>query len=130
MKCRKLHSVLKILPKSHILDKFFYFKDVVTNFHINYDFLLSKSLNSPNLCIKWATLWWSDCQNKKKSICVCWIVTRVCIYVPNEPSCGILIAKIKKLNLCMLNSVSGFYLCIKWAILWYPDNQLKKKLSF
>ena len=35
----------------------------------------------------------------------------------------------KKLNLRMLNSFKGFYLCIKKAIMWYPDNQLRKKLN-
>ena len=35
----------------------------------------------------------------------------------------------KKLNLYMLNSFKGIHLCIKQAIMWYPDNQLRKKLS-
>ena len=25
--------------------------------------------------------------------------------------------------------IEGFYLCIKWAIMWYRDNQLSEKLS-
>ena len=29
----------------------------------------------------------------------------------------------------MLNSFKGFHLCIKRAIIWYPDNQLRKKLN-
>ena len=29
----------------------------------------------------------------------------------------------------MFNSFKGFHLCIKWAIMWYPDNQLSKKLN-
>ena len=29
----------------------------------------------------------------------------------------------------MLNSFKDFYLCIKEAIMWYPDNQLRKKLK-
>ena len=29
----------------------------------------------------------------------------------------------------MLNSFKGFHLCIKWAIMWYPGNQLSKKLN-
>ena len=29
----------------------------------------------------------------------------------------------------MLNSFKGFHLCIKQAIMWYRDNQLKKKLN-
>ena len=39
-----------------------YFRD-----HLS-DFLLSKSLNSPNLCIKLATMCYPDYQNKKKQI--------------------------------------------------------------
>ena len=35
----------------------------------------------------------------------------------------------KKLNICMLNSFKGFHLCIKQAIMWYPDNQHRKKLN-
>ena len=30
----------------------------------------------------------------------------------------------------MLNSFKGFHLCIKQAIMWYPDNQHRKKLNF
>ena len=26
----------------------------------------------------------------------------------------------------MVNSFKGFHLCIKWAIVWYPDSQLRK----
>ena len=33
----------------------------------------------------------------------------------------------KKLNLCMLNSFKDFHLCIKEAVMLYPDNQLRKK---
>ena len=29
----------------------------------------------------------------------------------------------------MLNSFNDFYLCIKSAIMWYPDNELKKKFN-
>ena len=35
----------------------------------------------------------------------------------------------KKLNLCMLSSFKGFHLNIKQAIMWYPDNELRKKLN-
>ena len=35
----------------------------------------------------------------------------------------------KKLNLRMLNRLKGFHLCIKYAIMWYPNNQLRKKLN-
>ena len=69
-----------------------------TNVHINYDITLSKSLNSPNLYINWADMWYPDYQNKK-------------------------------LNICMLNSFKGFHLSIKWAIMRYLDNQLRKKLN-
>ena len=30
----------------------------------------------------------------------------------------------------MLSSCKGFHLCIKQAIMWYPDNQLRKKNQF
>ena len=33
-------------------------------------FFLSWTLNSPNLCIKWATMWYSECQNKKLDFCI------------------------------------------------------------
>ena len=29
----------------------------------------------------------------------------------------------------MLNTFKRFHLCIKWAIMWYLDNQLRKKLN-
>ena len=96
VKCCKLHSVFKILSKSHMLDIFFQVS--ATNIYINYDLVLSKSLNSPNLFINWANMWYLDYQNKK-------------------------------LNLCMLNSFKGLHLCIKYTIMWYPDNQLSKKLN-
>ena len=41
-----------------------------TNVHINYDFILSKSLNSPNLYFNWGNMWYSDYQNKKLSLCM------------------------------------------------------------
>ena len=28
----------------------------------------------------------------------------------------------------MLNSFKDFLLCIKYAMMWYPDNQLRKKM--
>ena len=68
-----------------------------TSVHINYDFILSKSLNKPNLYINWDNMWYPGYQNKK-------------------------------LNLCMLNNFEGFHLCIKWAIMSYPDNQVRNKL--
>ena len=30
----------------------------------------------------------------------------------------------------MFNSFKGFHLLIKWAIMCYPDDQLRKKLNF
>ena len=30
----------------------------------------------------------------------------------------------------MLNNFKSFHLCIKQAIMWYPDNQLRKKPQF
>ena len=29
----------------------------------------------------------------------------------------------------MLNGFKSFHLCIKWAIMWYTDNQFEKKLN-
>ena len=40
------------------------------------------------------------------------------IFASNELPCT-LIVKLKKLNLCMLNSFKDFYLCIKQATMWY-----------
>ena len=74
---------------------FFKFQVCITNVHINYDFILSRSLISPNLYISWANMRYPDYQNKK-------------------------------LNFCMLNSFKDFHLCIKWAIMWHRDNQLRK----
>ena len=65
------------------------------NVHINYNFLLSKILNSPNSCIKRATMCYPDCQNKKVLICAYSIISGVSIYASNEPLCGTLIARIK-----------------------------------
>ena len=63
----KFHSVFKILSKSHMLNSFLV-SSVYTNVHINYDFILSKSLNSPNLYIIWANMWYPDYQNKTLSL--------------------------------------------------------------
>ena len=40
-----------------------------TNVPINYDFILSKSLNSPNLYISRANMWYTDYQNKNLNLC-------------------------------------------------------------
>ena len=72
VKSCKFHSVFKIPSKSRMLEMFvlqsLYLKVCTSNFHINYDFILSKSLNSPNLYINWANMWHSEYQNKKFSL--------------------------------------------------------------
>ena len=55
-----------------------------TNFHINYDFFPSKSLNSPNLYINWT----------------CSIVSKVFIYASNKWLCGTLIINVGKNLTC------------------------------
>ena len=65
----KLHSVFKILPKSHMLE-YFQLQVCPTNIHIKYDLILLKSLNSPNLYINWANMWYPDYQNKKLNLCM------------------------------------------------------------
>ena len=67
-----------------------------TNVHVNYDFILSKSLNSPNLYINWAYL----IIKIKNSICACSIVSRVFIYASNKPLCGTLIINLGKNWIC------------------------------
>ena len=49
---------------------FFLFQVCTTNVHINHGFILSKSLNSPNLYINWANMWYPDNQNKKLNLCL------------------------------------------------------------
>ena len=51
------------------------------------------------------------------------------VYTLIKVTCGTLIIKIKKLNLCLLHGFKGFHLCIKWVMMWYTDNQLRKKLN-
>ena len=95
-KCCKLHSVFKILSKSHMSEIFFNFKCVCsTNAHRNYDFLLLKSLNSPNLCINGANIWYPDYQNKK-FISAFSVVSRVFIYASNKSLCGTLMINLGK----------------------------------
>ena len=96
LKCCVLHSVFKILSKSHILD-IFLVSSVCYKCSYKLWFHSLKSLDSPNLYINWANMCYPDYQKKK-------------------------------LNLCMINSFKSFYLCIKQTIMWYPDNQLMKKL--
>ena len=62
VKCCNLHSVFKVLSKSHLLD-IFLISSVYYKFSFEV-FILSKSLNSPNLHISWANMWYPDYQNK------------------------------------------------------------------
>ena len=93
VKCCKLHSVFKILSKSNMW---------ATNVHINYDFILSKSLNSPNLYINWANMWYPDYQNKKLNLCMLnsFQCSGVFIYASNKPMCGTLIINLEKNSIC------------------------------
>ena len=70
----------------------------ITNGHVNYDFILSKCLNSPDLYINCANMWYLIIKIKN-SFCACSI------------------------------SFKGFHLCIKRAIMWYSDNELRKKFN-
>ena len=80
-----------------------------TNVHMKYDFLLSKCLNSPNLCYKWATMWYPGCQNKKRnSICACSIVSRVPAMNQINHRLVTWLLKLKKINLRILNSLTVF----------------------
>ena len=63
-KCYKLHSVFKILSKSHMLD-IFLISSVYCKCSYKLWFLSLKELNSPNLYINWANMWYPDDQNKK-----------------------------------------------------------------
>ena len=69
VKCCKLQSIFKFLSKSYMLDDF-WFQVRYTNVHIINDFILSKSLNSPNLYINWANMWYPDYQNKSVNFCM------------------------------------------------------------
>ena len=114
VKCCKLHSVFKILSKSQMLE-IFLISSVsykCLSVHINYDFILSKSLNSPNLYINWAIMCYPDYQNKKLNLymlnsfkgfhlCIKWAIMW---YPDNQLR--------KKLNLWMLLQVYKNILCI------------------
>ena len=85
VKCCKLHSVFKILSKSQMLE-IFLISSVsykCLSVHINYDFILSKSLNSPNLYINWASIWICEFVNlwmlnsfKCFHLCIKWAITQ------------------------------------------------------
>ena len=52
------------LSKSHMLDNSL-ISSKYYNVQLNHDFILAKSLNSPNLHINWANMWYPDHENKK-----------------------------------------------------------------
>ena len=70
VECCKLHSVFQNSIKVAYVRCFLKFEVCTTNVQINYDFILSKSLNSPNLYINWANMWYPDYQNKKLNLCM------------------------------------------------------------
>ena len=89
---------------------FFKFQVCTTNVRINY-FILYKSLNSPNLYINWANMWYPDYHNKKLSsymlnsfkgfqLCINW---GIMWYPENQLR--------KKLDLCMLLQANKSILC-------------------
>ena len=93
--CCKLHWIFEILSKSHISDIFFKFQLCTTNFYINYDFNLLKSLNSPiytSIELTCGTL----IIKVKNSIFPCSIVSRVIISASNKTLCGTLIINLGK----------------------------------
>ena len=67
VKCCKLHSVFKIL--SHMLH-IFLVSSVCYKCSYKLWFHSLKSLDSPNLYINWANMWYPDHQNKKLSLCI------------------------------------------------------------
>ena len=79
-----------------------------TNFHVNYDFILSKSIKIIfNTYIFIHILYTSielTCGTLiikiKISICACSIVSRVFIYESNKPLCGIVIINLGKNSIC------------------------------
>ena len=90
---------------------FFKFQVCTTNDHINYDIILSKSLDSPNPYINWANMWYPDYQNKKLSLCLLigfkgfhlYIKWAIMWYPDNQLR--------KQLNLCMLLRPNKNILC-------------------
>ena len=104
----KLHSIFKILSKSHLLD---IFQVWTTNLYINFDFIFSKCLNSPNLYINWTNMWYTDYQNKTPNLCM-FNSSRVFIYASKKPFCGTLRINLwKKLDLRMLQQANKNILC-------------------
>ena len=106
----KLHSVFKILSKSQMLD-IFLILSVYYKCSYKLWFILSRSLNSPNLNINWANMWYPDYQNKKLKLymlnsfkgfhsCIKWAIMW---YLDNVLR--------KKLKLCMLLQANKNILC-------------------
>ena len=69
VKCCKLHSVFKILSKSHMLD-IFLISSVYYKCSYKLYFILSKNFNSLNLCINRVNMCYPDYQNKKLNLCM------------------------------------------------------------
>ena len=98
VKCCKLHSVFKILSKSHVLDIF-----LISSVHYKLSYKLwfhslkvflpliytSIELTCGTLIIK-----------TKNSICACSIVSMVFIYTSNKPLCCALIINLGKNSIC------------------------------
>ena len=108
VKCFKFHLAFKTLSKPHMLD-IFLIKSVC--YKCSFDFILSKSLNSPNLYINWANMWYPDYQNKKLNLymlnsfkgfylCTKWAI----MWYPDNKLR-------KKLDLCMLLEANKKILC-------------------
>ena len=124
MKWCKLHLVVKLLSKPYVtfFRRFFLFQVRTTNVNINYDFILSKSLNSSNLDVNLANIWYPDYQNKKQSLsmlnsckgfllCIKWTMIW---YLENELR--------TKLNLCMLLQANK-------KILWKNQIRIQNKAA-
>ena len=110
MKCCKLYSVFKILSKSHFLVIFLY-SSVYYKFSCKLWFHFLKELNSPNLYINWANMWYTDYQNKTPNLCM-FNSSRVFIYASKKPFCGTLRINLwKKLDLRMLQQANKNILC-------------------
>ena len=116
--CCKLNSVFKILSMSHMLDIL-----CTTNVHINYDFIILKSLHSPNLYIIWANMWYPNYQNKTFNLCMlnsfkgfhlC-IKWTIILWLDNQLSkninwCMLLQALLQEYKICNNNSSMNNYI--------------------
>ena len=100
VKCCKLYSVFKILSKVTYVRYFFLFQVCTTNVHINYDFVLSKSLNSPNLYISWANIWYPDYQNRNLNLCMLNSFKGFHLCIKWATYCGTLIINLGKNSIC------------------------------